>query len=41
MRIQKAIDESVEEETQKRKKIEDDLDNSIKEIKEKIETFKQ
>ena len=39
VKIQKAIDESVAEETSKRQKIEDDLDKSILEIKEKIQTF--
>lgn len=33
VKIQKAIDESVKEEQDKRKKIEDDLDKSIVEIK--------
>lgn len=38
-RINKAIQDSVKEEETKRQKIEEDLDKSIAEIKEKIVTF--
>lgn len=38
-KIQKAIEDSVKEESEKRRKIEDDLDKSIADIKEKIEAF--
>lgn len=40
-KIQKAIEESVKDEENKRKKIQEDLDKSIAEIRQKIVAFEK
>lgn len=40
-KIQKTVGESIKEEANKRKKIEDDLEKSLTEIRDKITTFEK